>query len=62
MTMTRNGWIRLVPRPELNLIHHALRMLVERSNIDDQTRDQAVLLADLLWSELTTRREEASTS
>jgi len=60
--MTRNGWVRALPRPELNLIHHALRLMASDPRTSEETCDEAVLLADLLWAESTSRREEVSTS
>lgn len=63
--MPRNGWIRNVPRSELDLIHRVLRLqlLQEPSLLDEDEHLQCRLLADMLWAEGVVRgREEVSTS
>ena len=45
----KDEWIHEVPRPELNKIHHALRMLATHPMTED--RNEVEALADRFWDE-----------
>lgn len=47
----RRLWIRLVPRHELIVLHHALRMVAQHPNVTGANKDEIERLADDLWSE-----------
>lgn len=49
------GWTTVVPRAELNLLHHSLRMLATHPMTED--REEVQRLADLLWEESVKRND-----
>jgi hypothetical protein len=44
-------WLQDVPRPDLSLIHHALRMLAQHPMVDDDEKARIEGLADRFWDE-----------
>jgi hypothetical protein len=56
-----DAWIAEVPRPELNAIHFALRLIADKPGLDMQTKVAMDSLADRFWAE-GVRRQENETS
>lgn len=47
----RQRWLSLVPRRELNILHHSLRLVAQYPAIEGGEREQIEALADDLWAE-----------
>ena len=52
----RQRWLSLVPRRELIVLHHSLRLVVQHPSIVGKEREQLEALADELWTESCRRR------
>lgn len=55
-------WTSAIPRPDLNLLHHSLRMLHQHPTTTDEERREIEGLADRLWEESVSRNDCPSTS
>lgn len=45
-------WVKQIPRPELNTLHHALIIAhLKTPTLEPATREQFTVLADRLWEE-----------
>lgn len=51
-------WLERVPRSELNLIHHALRMLLTHPMTTGDEARECEQLADDVWAESVARTED----
>lgn len=45
------AWISMVPQAELNLLHHALRMLAQHPTTGPEQQAESQSLADALWDQ-----------
>lgn len=49
--LRRQRWLSLVPRRELNVLHHSLRLVAQHPAIEGPEREEIEALADELWTE-----------
>lgn len=54
-----DGWLRSIPRRDLSLTHHALRMLLTHPMTTGDEARNCERLADAAWNESVARTDEA---